>query len=131
MDRVSVTGFFRFNSNSFPVNHVHRRVYLPKDTELKHTFISTQLYNSIAARSADPEQPDGTLDALQQVQFLQGKLSQLQKKLTNSYRNKLNLEDSISQLSEKIEKLERELSEKDKTISRLERTVAHLKSEKA
>ncbi|KAJ1607728.1 hypothetical protein OIY81_2858 [Cryptosporidium canis] len=100
-------------------------------TELKHTFISTQLYNSIAARSADPEQPDGTLDALQQVQFLQGKLSQLQKKLTNSYRNKLNLEDSISQLSEKIEKLERELSEKDKTISRLERTVAHLKSEKA
>ncbi|KAH8585159.1 uncharacterized protein ELE39_003411 [Cryptosporidium sp. chipmunk genotype I] len=101
-----------------------------KDTELRKKFISAQLCSSKTSQDKKTTQIDNSNACTKQAQFLQAKLSQLQQELTNSYKNKLNFDDSISKLHEKIDRLENEISEKDKTISKLERTIAHLQANK-
>ncbi|KAK6590020.1 hypothetical protein RS030_192803 [Cryptosporidium xiaoi] len=57
------------------------------------------------------------------TKYLESKLLQLQQELTNSYRNKLNFDNSIHNLKERIEQLEAELAEKETVIRSLEKRV--------
>ncbi|KAL5367342.1 hypothetical protein CPHLJ_7g355 [Cryptosporidium parvum] len=99
-------------------------------TDLRKRFISAQPCNSSTPQNRKTTHTKNSSTSTEQVRFLQAKLSQLQQELTNSYKNKLNFDDSIGKLREKIDKLESEISEKDKTISKLERTISHLQSNK-
>ncbi|KAL3126821.1 hypothetical protein CHM_7g355 [Cryptosporidium hominis] len=99
-------------------------------TDLRRRFISAQTCNSSTPQNRKTTHTKNSNTSTEQVRFLQAKLSQLQQELSNSYKNKLNFDDSIGKLHEKIDKLESEISEKDKTISKLERTISHLQSNK-
>ncbi|KAK9171287.1 Autophagy protein 16 (ATG16) family protein [Cryptosporidium meleagridis] len=99
-------------------------------TDLRKRFISAQLCDSTTPQNRKTTHTKNSNTDTKQVCFLQAKLSQLQQELTNSYRNKLNFDDSIGKLQEKIDELESEILEKDKTISKLERTISHLQSNK-